>query len=447
MYKISVIGTGYVGLVTGICFSEIGHSVICQDIERRKIDILKKGKSPIYEPHLEKLIAKNLQKGKLEFTEDPLKAINNSEIIFICVGTPPLKNGEADLSAVENVTRLIAQHANTPKLIVEKSTVPVQTGMNIQRTVNLFNNKGLKIDVASNPEFLREGSAVEDFLHPDRIVIGTENEKSEKLLKNIYKPIINKSFNCPIHKNCSKAKNPAFLTTDIKSAELIKHASNSFLATKISFINAIADICEKTGADVTKVAFGMGLDPRIGSHFLNAGIGFGGFCFPKDLQAFIRIAEKLDYDFSLLKEVEKINENRISALIKKIKNNVWIIKGKTFGILGLSFKPNTDDIRFAPSIKIIKALKNEGAIIKAYDPQALDNAKKLIPDITYCNSPYEVPKQADALIITTEWEEFKRLNFQKIKSFMKRPLIFDCRNFLDSKKVELLGFEYIGIGR
>lgn len=444
---IGIIGTGYVGLVTGTCFAEIGHTVICQDMDKNKVVALKGGNIPIYEPYLKNLVNKNAGEGRLSFTSDPKEAILASEIVFICVGTPPLENGEADLSAVENVTKQIAVFSASYKLVVEKSTVPIETGAWIKKTLEIYNkNKNAAFDVVSNPEFLREGTAISDFLHPDRIVIGVENEKALKILKDLYSPIINQSFNCPIHTNCNPKSVP-FVVTDVKSAELIKHASNSFLATKISFINAVADICEKAGADIAKVAYGMGLDPRIGKDFLNAGIGFGGFCFPKDLQAFVKIAEKLGYDFPLLKEVEKINEGRIEVVLGKLRDKIWIIKGKTIGILGLSFKPDTDDIRFAPSLKIIKRLQKEGAIIKAYDPRAMDRTKEVIPDITYCPDPLEVAKDSEALFLLTEWEEFRNLDFRKIKTFMRRPLIIDARNMLDKERMLEMGFEYRGIGR
>lgn len=444
---IGIIGTGYVGLVTGACFAEVGHKVICQDCDERKISILKSGGMPIYEPHLEDLVKKNVGEGSLSFTSELKELISSSEIIFICVGTPPLENGEADLSAVENVTRHIAEESTAYKLIVEKSTVPVQTGIWIKRTLNIYKSTNAHFDVASNPEFLREGSAVEDFLHPDRIVIGVENENTERILHDLYVPILSQSFPCPIHRDCSFHREVPLVVTDINSAELIKHVSNSFLATKISFINAVADICERAEADVTKVAYGVGLDHRIGKDFLNAGIGFGGFCFPKDLQAFIRIAEKLGYDFALLKEVEKINESRMDLILNKLKDYLWIIKGKTIGILGLSFKPNTDDIRFAPSLKIIERLQNEGAILKAYDPKAIDKARGVIPDIVYCNDPFEVAKDSEALLLLTEWEEFRNLDFEKIKTCVRRRLVVDGRNMLDKQKMQELGFEYVGIGR
>jgi UDPglucose 6-dehydrogenase len=316
--NICVVGTGYVGLVTGTCLAEIGHRVVCLDNDEEKIRVLHSGGMPIFEPHLEDLVRGNRQKGHLSFTSDFSRANDGSEAVFICVGTPPLENGEADLSAVEKVTREVACRAKAYKLVVEKSTVPVQTGEHIFRTLQMYcRGEGGNFDVASNPEFLREGSAVEDFFHPDRIVVGVENPRAENLLREVYRPILERNFRCPVHASCPPGLPPHFLVTDIKSAELIKHASNSFLATKISFINSIADLCTKVGADVEMVARGMGLDPRIGKDFLKAGLGFGGFCFPKDLQAFVRIAEKNGYDFGLLKEVEKINRRRIEVRWKR----------------------------------------------------------------------------------------------------------------------------------
>ena len=446
--KIAIIGTGYVGLVTGTCFAEIGHTVICQDNDGAKIDILQNGGIPIYEPFLEDLISRNREVRRLFFTKEFEKAVKPSEVVFICVGTPPLENGEADLSAVEMVSREIARVSDSYKLVVEKSTVPVQTGEWIEKTIRIYSLKNNEFDVASNPEFLREGSAVEDFLHPDRIVIGVQSKKAKAILQELYNPIINRQFDCPVHTHCPPSgDNVPFIVTDIKSAELIKHASNSFLATKISFINAIADICEKTGANIKDVSYGIGLDKRIGRSFLEAGIGFGGFCFPKDLQAFIRIAEKCGYDFELLKEVEKINIGRISRVIEKIRGTLWILKGKTIGILGLAFKPNTDDIRFAPALEIIRQLLKEGVLVKAYDPKAIEKAKVELPEVTYCSNPYEVAMEADGLVICTEWDEFRNINFEKIKNLMKRPFILDGRNICNKDKMISLGFEYLGIGR
>lgn len=445
--KIAVIGTGYVGLVTGTCFAEIGHIVICHDSDETKIDILQNEGMPIYEPYLKDLVQKNKEARRLSFTKNFEEAVKPSEVVFICVGTPPLENGEADLSAVEMVSREIARVSNSYKLVVEKSTVPVQTGAWVKKTIKVYSSGNIEFDVASNPEFLREGSAVEDFLHPDRIVIGIQHQRAEKILRELYDPIIHRHFNCPIHGNCPTGEDTVpLIVTNINSAELIKHASNSFLATKISFINAVANICERTGANIRDVSYGIGLDKRIGKSFLEAGIGFGGFCFPKDLQAFIRISEKCGYNFALLKEVEKINEGRISLVIEKIKQTLWILKGKKIGILGLSFKANTDDIRFAPALEIIKQLLKDGAMVKAYDPKAMEKTKRELPEVIYCSNPYEAVKDADAMLICTEWDEFKNLNFEKIKSLIKRPFILDGRNIYDKDKMISLGFEYQGIG-
>ncbi|MBI5167694.1 MAG: UDP-glucose/GDP-mannose dehydrogenase family protein [candidate division NC10 bacterium] len=454
---ISIIGTGYVGLVTGTCLAEIGHRVVCVDNDEEKIAVLKSGGIPIYEPGLEDLVKRNTAKGRLSFTSRLEEGVERGTVVFICVGTPPLEDGEADLSAVERVTRKIAEAANSYKLIVEKSTVPVQTGMWIEKTIKIYNNRqNAEFDVASNPEFLREGTAVLDFLHPDRIVVGVTNDRAERLLRELYAPIIERSFVCPIHSppsasgGCPSSEPVPFLVTDIQSAELIKHASNSFLAMKISFINAISDLCDKVGADVTKVAEGIGLDKRIGASHLNAGIGFGGFCFPKDLQAFVRIAEKSGCDFSLLREVERINNSRIDVVVNKLKAHLWILKEKTVGVLGLAFKPNTDDIRFAPSLEIIKRLQREGVNIKAYDPKAMEKAKRELEGVTFCNDPYAVAEGCEALIIATEWREFKTLDMARIKTLMRRPFILDGRNIYNREelvRLRQMGFEYVGMGR
>jgi len=330
---------------------------------------------------------------------------------------------------------------------VEKSTVPVQTGRWIERTLAVYNGGLAKCDVASNPEFLREGSAVEDFLHPDRIVVGVGNARAEKLLHALYAPIIDGAFRCPIHQPCGKRQPVPFLVTNIESAELIKHASNAFLAMKISFVNAVADLCERAGADVTWVARGVGLDRRIGHTFLNAGIGFGGYCFPKDLQAFVKIAEKFGYDFALLKEVERINQGRAALVLQKLKDHLWIIKGKRVGVWGLSYKPETDDVREAPAIRIIRLLQQEGAEVRAYDPKATENARAELQGVVFCGDPYEAVQGAEALVLTTEWEEFKALNLSRVKAMMKWPLFLDGRNFFDKEAMRELGFEYLGIGR
>lgn len=428
--NISIIGSGYVGLVSGACFSELGNKVICVDNDTKKIAVLKKGIIPIYEPGLEEMIAINMRKKRLVFTSDIKSAVSSSEIIFIAVGTPPLDNGEADLTGIETVARNIAVNMKGYRLIVEKSTVPVETGKWVKHTIETYIKSKVKFDVASNPEFLREGQAINDFLHPDRIVIGVESKKAEELLAALYKPL-----NAPL------------VITDIKSAELIKHASNSFLAAKISFINAVSRVCDKVGASVTEVARGMGLDKRIGASFLNAGIGYGGSCFPKDLDAFITISEKLGYNFELLKSVRQVNQEQRIAFQEKIKNALWIIKGKTIGVLGISFKPDTDDIRNAPSIDIINALEKEGAKLKVYDPQSMPKAKDVLGKVKFCKDPYEVCKGSDCLVVLTEWDEFKGLDFLKIKKLLKRPLVIDGRNIYGPEAMKKLGFNYISIGR
>src|ERR1035438_3900042 len=443
--KISVIGAGYVGLTTAACLAQIGHDVFCSESDLEKLAKLQNGAMPLFEPHLEGVIKATRKAGRLHFgsTED---AIAWGDAIFICVGTPPLPNGDADLSAIEGVARSIAKGASGYRLVIEKSTVPVQTGGQLQRHLSVHSQNGLTYDVASNPEFLREGTSVHDFLHPDRIVIGADSARAESLLRQIYEPIINQSFTCPIHSDCPQRKKPVFLATDTNSAELIKHASNSFLAMKISFINMVANLCEVVGADVTRVAEGMGLDPRIGPAFLNPGIGFGGFCFPKDVQAFIRIAEKSGCDFSLLREVEKINQHRVEHFVEKVRKELWVMRSKKIAVWGLAFKPNTDDVRFAPSIALVKALLAEGATVRAYDPEAMEKAKAILPEITYCADPYEAAAGADAILVVTEWDEFRKMDWSRLATIVERPLIIDGRNTLPREEVAANGFHYIGIG-
>lgn len=428
--NISIIGSGYVGLVSGACFAQLGNHVICADNDIKKIKELKKGIIPIYEPGLEELIADNIKSKRLKFTSSIKEAVKSSEVIFIAVGTPSLENGEADLTGVENVAQTIAQNMDGYRLIVEKSTVPVETCAWIKKTISTYIKKKYKFDVVSNPEFLREGSAINDFTHPDRIVIGVESPKAKQIMKNLYQPL-----NRPI------------LFTNIKSAELIKHASNAFLATKISFINALSRICDQVGADVKEVSQGMGLDNRIGRFFLHAGIGYGGSCFPKDIDAFITIAEKLGCDFEILKAVRKTNEDQKEFVLKKIKEALWIVKDKNIAVLGVSFKPNTDDLRNSPSIDLIKALISEGAKIKIYDPKAMEKAKKFLKGVTFCNDAYQAAKNSDCLIVATEWDEFKELDFIKLKKILKRPLLIDGRNIYDPKFIMQLGFSYVGVGR
>ena len=412
--KISVIGAGYVGLTTAACLAELGHMVCCADNDERKLNQLRSGQMPFFEPHLEEIVSRHCSAGRLRF-DTPETAITGAKAIFICVGTPPLENGEADLSAVANVARIIGERATSDCLVIEKSTVPVQTGQQLKRQLHLYAKRGLRCDLVSNPEFLREGSAIEDFFHPDRIVIGVERSEVSRELEEIYRPLLDQSVRCPVHADCKARKKPAWIVTDTNSAELIKHASNSFLAMKISFINMVADLCEAVGADVSKVALGMGMDPRIGPAFLNPGIGFGGFCFPKDVQAFVRIASKAGCDFSLLKEVENVNNRRIEHFIEKVRQELWVIRGSKIAIFGLAFKPNTDDVRFAPAIEVMDALVREGAIVRAYDPKATEKARSVAPNIQYCSSPNEAAQGADAILLATEWEEFKKLDWDALK--------------------------------
>jgi UDPglucose 6-dehydrogenase len=447
--RISVIGCGYVGLVTGTCLAEAGHQVICTDNDPERIMALKAGVVPIYEPHLDAMLAAHRGSGNLSFTSDAGEAVRAGEAIFICVGTPPLENGEADLSAIDNVARLIASEACESKLVVEKSTVPAQTGQQLKRVLDVYRRNGtVEFRVASNPEFLREGTAVEDFLHPDRVVFGVQDETSEKQLQEIYRPILERRFRCPVHLNsCPVVQPPKLVVTTINSAELIKHASNSFLAMKISYANMIADLCEKVGGDIKEVTRAMGLDPRIGPRFLDAGLGFGGFCLPKDVQAFIRLAERSGVDFTMLKEAERVNKRRIDLFFEKIRQALWVMKDKKLGVLGLAFKANTDDIRFAPSLEVIRRLLAEGAHVSAYDQEAMDRASAIYPQVRYLREPYDVARDADALLILTEWDEFRQLDWERIYGMMARPLVIDGRNLLEPTVMREHGFEYYNFGR
>jgi UDPglucose 6-dehydrogenase len=446
--KISVIGTGYVGLVTGSCLAEIGHEVICTDNDAAKIRVLESGGVPIYEPGLDSVIDKARKAGRLSFSGNPADAARG-DAIFICVGTPPLPNGDADLSAIDHVARTIAGEARSPKLVIEKSTVPARTGEELKRALSVYGRKsGVTFRVASNPEFLREGTAVGDFLHPDRIVVGVEDETAERQMKEIYQPVLDRKFNCPVHSPaCPDAARPHWLVTTINSAELIKHASNSFLALKISYANMVADLAEHLGADIQEVVRAVGMDPRIGPAFLNPGIGFGGFCLPKDLQAFVSLAERSGVDFSMLKEAEKINRRRIDRFVEKIRHALWVIKGKQIGVLGLAFKPNTDDVRFAPAIDLIHQLISSGARVRAFDPEAMDKARAILPQIEYAKTAYDAAEGSEALLIATEWPEFRKLDWNRIHGAMSRPLILDGRNLLVPAEVKSLGFEYYSLGR
>jgi UDPglucose 6-dehydrogenase len=447
--KLAVIGCGYVGLVSGSCLAEAGHDVVATDNDTSRIATLQAGKIPIYEPNLDKVLDAVVREGRLRFTADCAEAVRAADIIFICVGTPPTESGEADLSAIDNVARLIAKESRSPKLVIEKSTVPAQTGEQLKRALQVYaRDAGARFRVASNPEFLREGTAVEDFFHPDRIVIGVEDNESEQQLREVYRPILEGKFRCPVHQpDCPPVATPDFVVTTIASAELIKHASNSFLALKISYANVLADLCERLGGNVDEVTRAVGLDPRIGGQFLKAGLGFGGFCLPKDVQAFIKLADRAGIDFGLLKETERVNKQRVDQLLDKVKKALWVMKEKQIAVLGIAFKPNTDDIRLAPAIEVIRRLLAEGAVVRATDPEAMARARAAIPGVHYSADPYEIARGADALLLLTEWDQYRRLDWKQIRAEMARPLVIDARNMLRPAEMKALGFEYISFGR
>jgi UDPglucose 6-dehydrogenase len=426
--NLTIVGSGYVGLVTGTCFADVGHHVICVDNDLKKVHQLQDGHIPIYEPGLEELVKKNVAAGRLKFTASIGEAVEASKVIFIAVPTPPQPDGSVDLSFVEGVAREIAVHIKEYRIVVDKSTVPVKTGEKVAQTIARC-NPAADIDVVSNPEFLREGSAVEDLMKPDRIVVGVSSERAVAPMREIYEP-----FNAPI------------MFTDLNSAELIKHAANSFLALKISYINAVAAICEASGANVERVADGMGADKRIGRSFLNAGIGYGGSCFPKDISAFIRISRELGYPFHLLEEVEKINANQKERFLKKIREALWVLRQKKIGVLGLAFKGNTDDVRSSVAISVVQQLIAEGAEVRAYDPKAMEKAQPLVPQAIMVDSPEKVAEGADAILVLTEWNEFKTLPWVAMKKTMLSPLLFDGRNLLSREEMKAAGYTYTGIG-
>lgn len=428
--KLTIIGTGYVGLVTGACFADVGHQVVCVDNDASKIKLLKAGGIPIYEPGLEDLVKKNTGAARLLFTTSTAEGVEKSDVVFIAVATPPQPDGSVDLSFIERVARDIAGALTQYKIIVDKSTVPVKTGEKVAETIRRYCPAKVDFDVVSNPEFLREGFAVGDLMKPDRIVIGTRSDRPVAVMKEIYAP-----FNAPV------------VVTDINSAELIKHASNSFLALKISYINAIAALCESTGANVEEVAAGMGMDERIGRRFLSAGIGFGGSCFPKDLSAFIKIAEQIGYDFRLLREVQRINTEQMDRFVKKIIDTLWVLKGKKIGVLGLAFKQNTDDVRMSPAIELCQRLQKEGAALRVHDPKAMDKARPILKDVTYVDDMDAVAEGCDALVVATEWDEFKKLNLGRARQSLSHPIMFDGRNLFDRKEMERLGWVYKSVGR
>ena len=429
-----IIGSGYVGLVTGACFAEVGHTVMCVDNDQRKVDMLKAGKIPIYEPGLEELVHRNVTARRLRFTSNTKEGVDHSEVIFIAVPTPPQPDGSVDMTFIEKVAREIASALKPGeyRVVVDKSTVPVKTGERVAATIGRY-NKGAEFDVVSNPEFLREGCAVSDLMKPDRIVIGANSQKAIDLMKRVYEP-----FKAPV------------LVTDVASAELIKHAANSFLSLKISYINAISAICEASGADVELVADGIGMDHRIGRQFLSSGLGYGGSCFPKDVKAFIAIAEEIGVPFNLMKEVERINTAQLERFMRKMRDGLWVLKEKKIAVWGLTFKPDTDDVRNSVPIELVKRLVDEGAHVTAFDPKGMEKAREwqLIPEsVKLANDPLEAVTGAEALVLATEWSEFGKVDLEEVMRRMHTPLVFDGRNLFDPQTMKQLGFIYYGVGR
>lgn len=431
--KITMIGTGYVGLTTGTCFANLGNDVICLDIDERRISSLNKGIMPFYEPGLKEMVEINVREKRMTFTTDAKKAIHDSEIIFITVGTPSGDDGSADLSYVFSAAEMIGKNMNNYKVIVDKSTVPVGTADKVRRLIHENVPKGIEFDVVSNPEFLREGQALKDFMMPDRVVIGAESEKAKGIMVKLYRPL--------------ERTGKPIIVCDVKSAEIIKYASNAMLATRISFMNEVSHLCEKVGADVKMVAKGMGYDTRIGPRFLQAGIGYGGSCFPKDVKAMAYTLNQHGCDSTIMDSVDKVNEMQKEHMAKKIKSVMPELDGKTIAIWGLAFKPKTDDIREAPALNIIKSLIKYGAKVNAFDPVAKENAKKIFTNVAYFDTPYDTINRCDALVICTEWDEFRELDKEKMKNMMNRPLIFDGRNIYEPEEMRQAGFEYHSIGR
>jgi UDPglucose 6-dehydrogenase len=431
--NIAMIGTGYVGLVSGTCFAEFGIHVTCVDNDTKKIAALEAGKIPIYEPGLEEMVKKNVREGRLCFTTDLKDAIEKSLVIFIAVGTPRHNDGSADLSYVEAVAKDIGRYMNGYKVVVDKSTVPVGTAKWVEGIIRKHQSGRHTVDVASNPEFLREGSAIEDFMRPNRVVIGTQSEQAQAILKDLYKPLY--LIETPI------------LFTSVETAELTKYASNAFLATKISFINEIANLCEKVGADVHDVARGMGLDRRIGGKFLHAGPGYGGSCFPKDTSALAQLADEHGAELKIVKSVIEVNDSQKKTMVSKIESAVGELQGMTIGVLGLSFKPNTDDMRESPSLVIIDGLEKKGARVRAFDPEAMEAARPMLNGVDYCEDAYEVADGSDALVLLTEWNQFRMLDMAKIKSLLRAPVVIDLRNIYEPEAMREMGFTYVCVGR
>ncbi len=433
--NLAIIGTGYVGLTTGTCFAEVGHNVVCVDNNQQKVEMLQRGQVPIYEPDLEDMITSNVAAGRLQFTTDLPRAVADSDIIFIAVPTPPHEDGSVDLSYIEAVSHEIAEALRPEfgyRIVVDKSTVPVSTGTKVSQVIERYACKGVKVDVVSNPEFLREGSAVQDLLNPDRIVIGADSQRAMDMMKRVYQP-----FNAPI------------VEVDLSSAELIKHAANSFLALKISYINAVSAVCEKSGADVELVAQGIGMDKRISHHFLNAGLGYGGSCFPKDVKGFINISDQLGTPMEILKEVERINARQLEHFLDRIREKMWVLRKKRVAVWGIAFKQNTDDVRESVAVKLIRRLAEEGALVTAYDPKASATGARALEGcpVTICDDMYECVEGAEVLVVATEWKQFATANLVRVKEKMHLPIIFDGRNVIHGENAVHAGFEYHSVGR
>jgi UDPglucose 6-dehydrogenase len=431
--NICIIGTGYVGLVTGACLSEYGMNLVCVDNDLQKIALLQKGEVSIYEPGLDDLVKKNMREGRLRFSANLQEAVISSLVIFIAVGTPPEEDGSADLSAVESVAKEIAQSMDGYKVVVVKSTVPVGTSRRLRELIQSHQSRPIPFDIVSNPEFLREGSAVQDFMRPDRVAIGAESEQAVAIMKDIYSALY-------------LIETP-FVITSLETSEMIKYATNAFLATKVTFINEIANLCERVGADVHHVARAMGLDGRIGRKFLHPGPGYGGSCFPKDTRALSRLGQEKGYTFKIINSVIEVNEEQKRRMVDKIREKVGDLQGKTIGILGLSFKPNTNDIRESSAITIIQVLLQKGAKVRAYDPAAMDEARAILPEVEFGKDAYDVAQGCDALVLVTEWNQFRRLDLERIKGLLKAPIFIDLRNAYDPDQMKRLGFNYCGVGR
>jgi UDPglucose 6-dehydrogenase len=445
--RITVIGLGHVGLPTAVGFAELGWDVVGVDDNRQKVEQIARGEMPFYEPRIGTLLQKHLESGRFAPVGAVPEAVRSSDVIFVCVGTPQREDGSADLSQIEAVARNIARNLNGYKLIVEKSTSPVRTAEHIGQTIRRYRNADHHFDIAVNPEFLREGSAYDDLFHPYRIILGVESERARDLLLKIYRPLLQKLGS---DTDRDAIVDGRVLVTDLNTAELIKHASNAFLATKVSFINMVADLCEASGADVEEVAKGIGLDPRIGSAFLKAGVGFGGYCLPKDLRALIRIGEELAVNVRFLQAVEEINRQRVDRIVRKLESAVWVLRDKTVGILGLAFKAGTDDIREAQSLKIIERLLREGVRLQLHDPQAIQNVKQTLPEsalVVYSESAYDAARGAHALLVLTEWDEYRALDLARLAKLMETPVMVDGRNLFDSEAIRSSGFEYVSVGR